>query len=60
MGPVVEGKDVIILTETHEHEGCKVPDFDSYNKVLVWNNRSKTGNGQGGSQYESERNGKAL
>lgn len=43
MGPIAKGKDNIILTETHEHNGCKVPHFEGYKKVLVWNKGNETG-----------------
>ena len=48
MGHIVGRKDIIILTETHEHNGRKVPDFEGYKKISVWNNRIGTGKGHGG------------
>ncbi|KAH9307610.1 hypothetical protein KI387_035521, partial [Taxus chinensis] len=48
LGPIVEGKDIIILMETHEHEGCKVPKFEGYKKISVWNEGNETGKGHGG------------
>lgn len=37
LGPIVEGRDIICLTETHEHDGCKILVFDGYLKLAVWN-----------------------
>ena len=48
MGPITEGKDIIFLMETHEHEGCRVPKFEGYNKISVWNKYIGTGKGNGG------------
>lgn len=32
VGSIVEGKDIIIFVETHDHESCKVMNFDGYKK----------------------------
>jgi hypothetical protein len=48
LGPVVEGKYIIILLETHEHDGCKVPNFEGYKKTSVWNKGNETCKGHGG------------
>jgi exonuclease III len=48
LGPIAEGKYIIILVETHEHDGCKVPDFEGYKKTSVWNKGNETGKGHGG------------
>lgn len=48
MGPIAEGKDIIILTETNEHDSCKVLDFEGYAKISVWNEGTETGKGHGG------------
>jgi hypothetical protein len=48
LGPIAEGKDIIILVEMHEHDGCKVPDFEGYKKTSVWNKGNETGKGHGG------------
>jgi len=41
-------KDIIILMETHEHEGCRVPEFEGYSKISVWNEETSTGKGHEG------------
>jgi len=48
LGSIAEGKDIIALMETHEHEGCRIPEFEGYNKVSVWNELTKSGKGHGG------------
>ena len=48
LGPIAEGQDIIFLIETHEHEGCRILDFEGYNKFSVWNEETKTGKGHGG------------
>jgi hypothetical protein len=48
VGPIAEERDIIILVETHEHEGCKVPSFEGYKKISVWNKGNDTGKGHGG------------
>ena len=37
-----------MLTETHEHDGCRVPDFEGYKKVSLWNKKIENGKGLGG------------
>ena len=41
-------RDIICLTETHEHDGCKTPMFDGYLKLAVWNEAADNGKGYGG------------
>ena len=48
MGPIAEGRDIICLMETHEHDVCKTPVFDSYLKLAVWNKVAENGKGYGG------------
>lgn len=48
LGPIVEGRDIICLMETHEHDGCKTPAFNGYLKLAVWNMVVKNGKGYGG------------
>lgn len=48
MGPIAEDKDIIFHMETHEHNGCRVPDFEGYTKIYVWNEETKSGKGHGG------------
>jgi hypothetical protein len=48
LGSIAEGKDIIILVETHEHDGCKVPYFKGYDKTSVWNKGNEAGKGHGG------------
>lgn len=48
LGPIVEGRDIICLTETHKHDGCKTPVFDGYLKLVVQNKVAKNGKGYGG------------
>ena len=33
LGPIVEGMDIIVLLEMHEHEVCKVLNFEGYMKM---------------------------
>lgn len=51
MGPTTEGKDIIILLETHEHEGCRVLEYEGFNKVSVWNEGTTLVKGTEGSQF---------
>lgn len=46
--PIAEGRDIIILSETREHEGCKVLDYEGFNKVSMWNEGTGTGKGHRG------------
>jgi hypothetical protein len=48
LGSIAEGKDIIILVETHEHDGCKVLDFKGYKKTSVWNKGNETDKEYGG------------
>ena len=48
IGPIAKGREIIYLTETHEHDGCKTPMFDSYLKLAVWNEAKKNGKEYGG------------
>lgn len=48
VGPIAEGNDVIILVETHEHDGCKVPNFEGYKKFSLWNKGNEKGKRYGG------------
>ena len=48
MGPIAGRKDITILTESHEHNGCKVPEFEGYKKISVWNKGMGVGKGHGG------------
>ena len=61
MGPIAEGKDIICLIETHEHEGCKTPLFEGYWKLAVWNEAAGNGKGHGGIMVlVKEREGRAI
>lgn len=48
LGPIAGDKDIILFTKTHEHDGCKVPEFEGYRKISVWNERTESGKGHGG------------
>lgn len=48
LGPIATIKDIIVLTKTNEHEGCKVPKFDGYTKSSVWNEQTDSGKGHEG------------
>ena len=48
LGLIAKGKDIIILVETHEHDGCKVIDFEGYKKISVWNKGNEANKGHGG------------
>jgi hypothetical protein len=48
LGSTTEGKYIIILVETHEYDGCKVPDFEGYKKTSVWNKGNETSKGHKG------------
>ena len=48
LGPIVEGRDIIYLTKTHENDGCKTLVFDGYLKLAVWNKVAENGKGYGG------------
>ena len=48
LGPIVEGMDIIVLLELHEHEVCKVLNFEGYMKMSVFNELTKSGKGYGG------------
>ena len=37
-----------MVTETHEHDGCRVSDFEGYKKVSLWNEKIDNGKGHGG------------
>ena len=37
-----------MLTETHEHDRCRVPDFEGYKKISLWNENIDNGKGHGG------------
>lgn len=55
LGPIAEDKDIICLTETHEHDACKNPMFYGYLKLAVWNEATENGKGYGGILVFSER-----
>ena len=46
--PIVEDRDIICLTKTHENDGCKTPIFNGYLKLAVWNKVAKNGKEYGG------------
>ena len=46
--PITEGRDIICLTKTHEHDGCKTLVFDGYLKLSVWNKVAENGKGYRG------------
>ena len=48
IGPIAERRDIICLTETHEHDGFKTPMFDDYLKLEIWNEETENGKGYGG------------
>ena len=48
LGPIAGRKNIIILTETHKHDGCKVPEFEGYKKISVWNKGTGASKGNGG------------
>ena len=37
-----------MLTKTREHDGCRIPEFEGYKKVSLWNERTESGKGHGG------------
>lgn len=46
--PIVEGQDIIFPTEAHEHDRCKVLEFEGYKKTLVRMKETSSGNGHKG------------